>query len=198
MVQSEIMWLKKSSEYSIQEGAKISMFNEYFGGGMSSIVFQEIREAKALAYSTYSFYSDAGKLGENNTVLAYVGTQADKMSEAIEGMNVLLEDLPMDEKTFQNGKNSIQQSLETSRILKSSILFSYDKALKLGMEEDSRIMMRENLKNLTMDDVAQFHTSRIKGDFTYVVLGNRDQVDLAYLSKLGNVKELTLEKLFGY
>jgi predicted Zn-dependent peptidase len=198
MVQSEIMWLKKSSEYSIQEGAKISMFNEYFGGGMSSIVFQEIREAKALAYSTYSFYSDAGKLGENNTVLAYVGTQADKMSEAIEGMNVLLEDLPMDEKTFQNGKNSIQQSLETSRILKSSILFSYDKALKLGMEEDSRIMMRENLKNLTMDDVAQFHTSRIKGDFTYVILGNRDQVDLAYLSKLGNVKELTLEKLFGY
>jgi predicted Zn-dependent peptidase len=198
MVQSEIMWLKKSTEYNIEEGAQISMFNEYFGGGMSSIVFQEIREAKALAYSTYSFYSGAGKLGENNTVLAYVGTQADKMSEAIEGMNVLLGDLPMDEKTFQNGKNSIQQSLETSRILKSSILFSYDQALKLGMEEDSRIMMRENLKDLTIEDVAKFHTTRIKGDFTYIVLGNRDQVDLEYLSKYGNVKELTLEQLFGY
>ena len=198
MVQSEIMWLKKSTEYNIEEGAQISMFNEYFGGGMSSIVFQEIREAKALAYSTYSFYSGAGKLRENNTVLAYVGTQADKMSEAIEGMNVLLGDLPMDEKTFQNGKNSIQQSLETSRILKSSILFSYDQALKLGMEEDSRIMMRENLKDLTIEDVAKFHTTRIKGDFTYIVLGNRDQVDLEYLSKYGNVKELTLEQLFGY
>lgn len=198
MVQSEIMWLKKSTEFNIDEGAQISMFNEYFGGGMSSIVFQEIREAKALAYSTYSFYSGAGKLGENNTVLAYVGTQADKMSEAIEGMNVLLGDLPMDEKTFQNGKNSIQQSLETSRILKSSILFSYDQALKLGMEEDSRIMMRENLEDLTIEDVAKFHTTRIKGDFTYIVLGNRDQVDLEYLSKYGNVKELTLEQLFGY
>ncbi len=198
MVQSEIMWLKKSTEFNIDEGAQISMFNEYFGGGMSSIVFQEIREAKALAYSTYSFYSGAGKLGENNTVLAYVGTQADKMSEAIEGMNVLLGDLPMDEKTFQNGKNSIQQSLETSRILKSSILFSYDQVLKLGMEEDSRIMMRENLEDLTIEDVAKFHTTRIKGDFTYIVLGNRDQVDLEYLSKYGNVKELTLEQLFGY
>jgi hypothetical protein len=104
----------------------------------------------------------------------------------------------MDEKTFQNGKNSIQQSLETSRILKSSILFSYDQALKLGMEEDSRIMMRENLKDLTIEDVAKFHTTRIKGDFTYIVLGNRDQVDLEYLSKYGNVKELTLEQLFGY
>lgn len=137
---------QKSSEYDVSEGAKIAMFNEYFGGGMSSIVFQEIREAKALAYSTYSFYSNAGKLGEHNSVLAYVGTQSDKMSEAVEGMNVLLESLPLDQKTFNNGKNAIQQSLETSRVLKSSILFNYDQMLKLKLTEDTRVMMRENLK----------------------------------------------------
>lgn len=198
MVQSEIMWLKKSTEYDVNEEAQVSMFNEYFGGGMSSIVFQEIREAKALAYSTYSYYSSAGKLGESNTVFAYVGTQSDKMSEAIEGMNILLKDLPLDQKTFENGKNAIQQSLETSRILKSSILFSYDQALKLGMEEDSRKLMRENLETLTIDDVAKFHETRVKGDFTYIVLGDREKIDMEYLKKYGQVRELSLEKLFGY
>jgi len=198
MVQSEIMWIKKSSEYSVAEDAQISMFNEYFGGGMSSIVFQEIREAKALAYSTYSYYASARKLGKNNTVLAYVGTQSDKMSEAIEGMNVLLNDLPLDEKTFTNGKNSILQSLETSRILKSSILFNYDSALKLGTKEDSRVAMRRNLNGLTLNDVAKFHSKRIKGDFTYIVLGNRENLDLDYLKKYGAVEELSLEQLFGY
>lgn len=198
MVQAEIMWLKKSSEYDVSEGAKIAMFNEYFGGGMSSIVFQEIREAKALAYSTYSFYSNAGKLGEHNSVLAYVGTQSDKMSEAVEGMNVLLETLPLDQKTFNNGKNAIQQSLETSRILKSSILFNYDQMLKLELTEDTRIMMRENLKNITLDDVAKFHKDRIKGKFTYIVLGDRQKIDQEYLKKYGAVSELSLTELFGY
>lgn len=198
MVQAEVMWLKKSSEYKIAEDAKISMFNEYFGGGMSSIVFQEIREAKALAYSTYSSYSAAGKLGENNTVLAYIGTQSDKMNEGIDAMNVLLKELPIDQKTFDNAKQSLKQNLETSRILKTSILFSYNDALKLGMEEDSRKMMYDNLKDLTINDVEQFHKERIAGDFTYIVLGDLEKIDMNYLSSYGKVTEVTLEELFGY
>ncbi len=198
MVQAEIMWLKKSSELDIQEAADIDMFNEYFGGGMSSIVFQEIREAKALAYSTYSFYSEANKLGENNIVLAYVGTQSDKMKEGIEAMNVLLAELPEDQKTFDNGKQALKQNLETSRILKTSILFNYDQALKLGVKEDMRKLTSERLKSISLSDVTEFHKNRIAGDFTYIVLGDREKIDTAYLAKYGEVKELSLEELFGY
>lgn len=198
MVQSEILWLKKSNVFDVKDEAKISLFNEYFGGGMSSIVFQEIREAKALAYSTYSYYASAGKLEKNNFVMAYVGTQSDKMREAIEGMNLLLTDLPLDQKTFDNAKVSMQQGLETSRVLKTSILFSYDNVLKLGMEEDMRKMKREQLKSLTLNDVAAFHKERMLGDYTYVVLGDREKLDLEYLKKYGSVKELSLEQLFGY
>jgi predicted Zn-dependent peptidase len=198
MVQAEIMWLKKSSELDITESADVDMFNEYFGGGMSSIVFQEIREAKALAYSTYSFYSEASKLGENNVVLAYVGTQSDKMKEGIEAMNVLLADLPEDQKTFENGKQALKQNLETSRILKTAILFNYDQALKLGVKEDMRKRTSDRLQSISLTDVVTFHQNKIAGDFTYIVLGDRNKIDLEYLKKYGDVKELSLEKLFGY
>lgn len=33
---------------------------------------------------------------------------------------------------------------------------------------------------------------------TYVVLGNKEQVDMEALKKFGKVKELTLEEIFGY
>lgn len=198
MVQAEIMWLKKSTTYDVEESAKISLFNEYFGGGMSSIVFQEIREAKALAYSTYSYYASAGKLDEPNTVLAYVGTQSDKMQEGIEAMNVLLKDLPLDEKTFANGKNSLRQNLATSRIQKTNILFSYDRMQKLGLTEDSREITRRNMEAIELADIQKFHQERVTGDFTYIVLGDRERVNLTYLSEFGNVQELTLEQLFGY
>ena len=198
MVQSEIMWLKKSTEFMVNEAAEISMFNEYFGGGMSSIVFQEIREAKALAYSTYSYYAAASKLGETNSVLAYVGTQSDKMKEGIEAMNILLNDLPEDQKTFDNGKQALKQGLETSRILKTAILFNYDNAIKLGLTEDSRKMTLDRLEKLTIQDVKNFHSNKIKGDFTYIIVGDRAKIDLDYMKQFGPVKEVSLEQLFGY
>ncbi|PCJ67175.1 MAG: peptidase M16 [Bacteroidetes bacterium] len=198
MVQAEVMWLKKSNKYAVEEGADIQMFNEYFGGGMSSIVFQEIREAKALAYSTYSFYSSAGKLGKNNTVLAYVGTQSDKMKDGIEAMNILLNDLPLEQKNFDNAKQALKQNLETSRILKTSILFNYDNAQKLGLKEDIRKATGKRLESITLDDVKKFHETKVKGNFTYIVLGDREKIDQDYLSTYGNVKELSLEQLFGY
>ncbi|MGB1038215.1 MAG: insulinase family protein, partial [Bacteroidia bacterium] len=198
MVQAEVMWLKKSNDLNIDEAANVRIFNEYFGGGMSSIVFQEIREAKALAYSTYSYYAQGSKLGDNDRVMAYVGTQSDKMKDGIIAMNVLLNELPVDEKKFENGKKSLMQGLETSRILKTSILFDYDKTTKLGLNEDRLKLVTAKLQSLKMDDVVKFHSDKVKGDYTYAVLGDRSKIDTEYLKTLGEVKELTLEELFGY
>lgn len=198
MVQAEIMWLKKSNEVDVKEAGDIAMFNEYFGGGMSSIVFQEIRESKALAYSTYSYYASASKLGEHNVVMAYVGTQADKLPESLTAMNELLTDLPLDEGKFKNGKSAILQNLASSRTLKMSVLFSYDQALKLGMKEDRRKLIAERISTISLDDVQTFHQEKIKGGYNYAVLGSEDKIDFNVLSSYGEVKKLTLEELFGY
>ncbi len=198
MVQTEVMWLKKSNELDIDEAAKIAVFNEYFGGGMSSIVFQEIRESKALAYSTYSYYASASKLGDNNMVMAYIGTQADKLEEGVAAMQTLLKELPIDEKKFLNGKNALRQNLETSRILKTAILFNYDKALKLNLEEDSRKLMSEKLDDITMDDIVNFHKEKISGTYVYALLGSEENIDLEKIESLMDVKTVTLEELFGY
>lgn len=61
MVQAEVAWSRNAELYDAKEVPTISLFNNYFGGGMGSIVFQTIRESKALAYSTSSYYSTPSK-----------------------------------------------------------------------------------------------------------------------------------------
>ncbi|MBO9574063.1 MAG: insulinase family protein, partial [Chitinophagaceae bacterium] len=87
MVQSEITWIHNGSAYDSSKVPVIELYNSYFGGGMGSLVFQVIRESKALAYSTYSVYSAPDKKENNYISVAYVGSQADKMNEAIGAMN---------------------------------------------------------------------------------------------------------------
>ena len=69
-------------------------FNNYFGNGMSGIVFQEIREFRSLAYATFADYALSPLEGKNNLFQAYIGCQSDKTDEAIETMLSLINSLP--------------------------------------------------------------------------------------------------------
>ena len=62
MVQTEMSKIAKGSNVNVKNFGKINVFNEYFGRGLSSIVFQEIRESKSLAYSAYVSYAASSEL----------------------------------------------------------------------------------------------------------------------------------------
>jgi predicted Zn-dependent peptidase len=58
----------------------LAILNNALGGGMSSRLFQEIREKRGLAYSVYSFtsqYAGAGSFG------VYAGVQPNKVRDAV-------------------------------------------------------------------------------------------------------------------
>jgi len=97
---------------------------------MGSIVFQTIRESKALAYSTGAILQTPAKKDDSFAFLAYVGTQADKLNEAIAGMNELLTDLPKNEQSLSDAKKSLMKDLETERVSKDNIIFTYLANLK--------------------------------------------------------------------
>ncbi len=199
MVQAEIIWHYNSNPVDVKEAPKVAMFNEYFGGGMSSIVFQTIRESKALAYSTYSVYSTAAEKGETNTVLAYVGTQADKINDAIKGMDELLQVLPQSENAFNNAKEAVKNGIETQRTQKTAILFSMDAAEKMGIDYDVRKDVYKAVEGLTLGDLNDFHKQKFSNKpYSMAILGSKSKIDIKELEKYGEVKILTLEEIFGY
>ncbi len=200
MVQAEIMWLNKQPMgYDSTRVPMINLYNEYFGGGMSSVVFQTIRESKALAYSTFSRYLSPQRKEDPYYVIAYVGTQSDKMDQAITGMNELLTELPKSDASFSAAKEAIRSQIETDRINKEQIFFSYLAAERLGIHRDLRADVYGQLDKISFDDVKKFHESNIKGKtYTYCIMGSKEKINLQDLKKYGEVKEVTLEELFGY
>ena len=197
--QAEIMMLAKGEIYDPLNSAEYSMYNEYFGGGMSSIVFQELRESKALAYSTYSAFSRPEKKGQNYINMAYIGTQADKLPEAMSGMMSLLTDMPQSDVQFNSAKASLDQRLRTERSTKSGILFDYYAANKLGLNDNIAAKIFDKVKNMDLKSVAEFQKSKVKNlSYTTLVMGKKSELNIKELEKYGEVKFVTLEEIFGY
>ena len=200
MVQAEIMWINRQSlKYDTTIHAYASMFNEYFGGGMSSIVFQTIRESKALAYSTYSRFQLPAKKEDPMYIIAYVGTQADKMNDAIPAMNELLTAMPIAEVTFNAAKDALKSQIETERINKEDIIFRMESAKKLGLHHDVRKDVYEALDKMSLGNVQDFFNKHYKGKtYNYCIIGSNEKVKKEDLKKYGSLIEVNLEEIFGY
>jgi predicted Zn-dependent peptidase len=199
MVQAEIDWILNTNTYDNAQTPSVELFNNYFGGGMSSIVFQTIRESKALAYSTYAVYQTPAKKDDRYSVVAYVGTQADKFNEAIKGMNELLTDMPESEKILDAAKDNIRKSLETERITQDGILFNYLSNQRRGIDYDIRKTTFESVDKMNLADVKKFHTAELKGKpYTYCIVASEKKVSEDDLKKYGELTKLSMKEIFGY
>lgn len=198
-VQSEVYWVKNLSVYDPKSEALVNLFNGYFGGGMGSVVFSTIRESKALAYSTYAQVVTPDKKNDKFSVVAYVGSQSDKMNEAIAGMNDLLNELPKTEQQFQNARSSLLKNVETDRITEDGIITNYVNALRKGVDHDIREDNYAQYSRLKLDDLYKFHQQTLaRQPYTYCVIASDKRINTTDLAKYGELKKITLEELFGY
>jgi predicted Zn-dependent peptidase len=199
MKQAQITWTRKAADFDPEICPTANLFNEYFGNGMSAIVFQTLRESKALAYSTYSTFSFPGKKEHPFTSFSFIGTQADKFNEAVAGMNSLLDTLPKSDKLFETAVISVKNNISTSRIVKERILFSFLTAQKRGIAYDLREKMYNRVDQLSFNDINNFHKQYYSfKPYTYSILADKNKVKTEDMQKLGNFKVLSLEEIFGY
>jgi predicted Zn-dependent peptidase len=199
MVQSEIRWVRNTGIYSADKEPVIDIFNNYFGGGMGALVFQTIRESKALAYSTFAFYAKPDKKGDPFYTLAYVGCQADKFNESIIAMNELLNDLPNVEENIKFAKAGIKKDIETERITQDGIIFNYLTAQQKGLSDDIRKSTYAGVDKIGYSELKKFHSEYIANKpYTYCIVASEKKLSNDDMSKYGEVKKLSLEEIFGY
>ncbi len=198
-VQAEIYWVRNEGAYDPAQTPKVELFNNYFGGGMSTVVFQQIRESKALAYSTYAYYEEPVKKDDRDYFIGYVGTQADKLNESIKAMNELLEDMPESDKGVTDAKDNIRKSLETERITEEGILFDYMAAQRKGLNYDERKNTFTTLDKMDFATIKSFHDAELKGKpYTYCIVASDKRVSDADLKKYGELIKPDMKQLFGY
>ncbi len=199
MKQVEIIMMSKSDKYDPKAIPEIRIFNEYFGGSMASIVFQELREARALAYSAYGGYRTPSRPDRSNMLFAYIGTQNDKLPEAMKAMTGLFNSMPESPKSFQDAKNGVLNKIRTERITKSRILFNYETSRRFGLDHDIRQDVYNQVPGMDFASLRTFADKNLKQkNYTILVLGKKDKLDLKELGKYGPIEYLSLKDVFAY
>ena len=176
-----------------------NLYNSYFGSGINSIVFQEIREARGLAYSASASYNRPARPDLSYSLYTFIATQNDKTMDAIDAFNSILHDMPESESAFLLAKESILTNIRTERIIRGQVLSNYLNAQQFGYNTDFRKELYEKIPNMTLKDIIDFQTKYVKNKpLTYCILGRINDLDLEALKKIGAVTILTQEEIFGY
>ncbi len=200
MVQSDIMLVSRGTPYfNLEEHLLRELYNEYFGYGLSSIVFQEIRESKALAYSTYAFYSSPRRQHLSHYLQAYVGTQPDKISDAVPALLNIIEDMPLVHGQIENARQTILKQIESERLSRKRVFWEAMAAKDLGVHRNLGPELYQTVQDSDAATLADFHRRFVKArNFTFLVLGDKQHVNLDYLAHFGALQELTMEEVFGF
>ena len=189
----------RGENLDLSQDPYIDLFNEYYGGGMNAIVFQEMRESRALAYSAGAYLNGPSFKDDTYAFRATIASQNDKLQKAVEGFDEIIETLPEAPENLDIAKASILGRLRTQRTTGSSVLYSYLQAQELGLTEPRDKQVFEKVGDLTMDDLLATHAKWIKDrTYVYAILGDAADMDMAFLKTLGPVKQVTLEEIFGY
>ena len=153
-----------------------------------------------MAYSADAYLSTGVKRNDPYTFSAFIATQNDKMQQAVEAFEQIINDMPESQAAFELAKQSLLGSIETSRTIKSQVLNSYlSNVIYKGVKEDRNKAIYEQVKNMTLEDVKAYQQKWVKNrTYTYSILGDKNDIDMDYLRTLGPVTEVTQEQIFGY
>ncbi|MDR2125355.1 MAG: insulinase family protein [Prevotellaceae bacterium] len=194
-----IQFSNRNDKFDVANDANIALYNAYFGGGMNSIVFQEMREARSLAYSADAFLSEPNKASKPYTFSAFIISQNDKVSTAIDAFADIINNMPESEAAFNIAKKSLIAQLSTERTIKDDVIRYYMDAKDMGVDYDRNKAIYENVQKMTLADVKAFQEKWVKGrTYFYGILSNSKELDLNKIRQLGEIKFLQQEEIFGY
>ena len=194
-----LQYSNRGETFDLASDPHISLYNEYFGSGMNSIVFQEMREARGLAYSAQAMLLQPGHKNQPYVFFSFIATQNDKMKTAIEAFDEIINEMPESPAAFEVAKEALVARLRTERITGEDVLYSYMDDCDMGVTVPRDKQIFEVAQTLTFEDVKATQEKWVKDrTYTYGILGDIDDLDTKYLRTLGPVQVLSLEDIFGY
>jgi len=194
-----VQYHNDGTQWAPEHAATINLFNEYFGGGMNGIVFQELRESRGLAYSAAAYYRQPHEKGHPEYAMTYIITQNDKMMDCVREFNNIVGTIPQSEAAFALAKESLMKKLASRRTVRGGVLNSYINAKRLGLDYDINSVVYNTLPNLKLQDIVNFEKQSMAGKpYRYLILGDEKELDIKGLEQIAPIHRLTLEEIFGY
>ena len=196
--QSNICFYVESDNDTKTNDVYSSAFSYYFSQGFNSIIMQEIREFRSMAYFAGGSVRNPAKPDYPVYYIGALGTQADNTIEAVDLFYKLLTDMPEYPERITNLKNYLRQTMLISKPDFRNASQIYETWKLRGYEKTPAEENLQKIENLTFDDIKKYYEEHIKGKKIAIsVVGDPRQVDVKALEKYGKVVRLTPAKLFS-
>lgn len=183
--------------YEPEDGLLANLYTNYFGSGMSSVVFQELREARALAYSASARYAPGGRVNAENLIMGSIGTQTDKTADALAAFIDLIDNMPSSSERFDESVNSMLNRYRTSKLNFREVIGAVRTWERQGLEGDPRRANYLKLQETELEDLLQFQQQHVKDRAKLIsIVGDLSVIDTAELEQFGTVQEVEVDDLF--
>jgi predicted Zn-dependent peptidase len=202
-LQSNIQFIIPSINFDTADQAASFLFNEYFGGSMNGVVFQEIREFRSLGYSTRGYFSYNLRNLNPSFLYCYLGTQCDKTYDGVEAMRQLMVDFP-------ERPDKLAPAIEQKVAARNSDYYGFrdipsfvHNNMEIGWTYDRRVEITQKISRLTMDGLRAFHNKYIKGRPLVVeITGSTKKYDPKAVAKLlgsdAKLTEVKFDQMFKF
>ena len=158
-----------------------------------------MREARGLAYNAYAAYVEPSLKDYPEYFFTHIITQNDKMMDYIRQVHAILDTIPESETAFRIAKDALTKRLATERTTKFSLLNAWVSAQQLGIDYDESERIYNALPGLTLKNIVNFEQQQMaRKPYRYVILGDEKELDMEELKKIGTIRHLTTEEIFGY
>jgi len=196
-VQSQVRMFVEGANTDETTRTYVQPFNEYFGSGMSSLVFQTIREFHSYAYSAYALYTPPARNGFDGVLTGGMRTQADKTCDALDSFRELIADMPEKPERTGNIRELILQSVNSGRPTFRGFAPQVASWIKIGYYDDPDKHRMDLYNNLTFDDILAFYRNNIAGrPVITTIVGDKKRIDMKRLSTMGTLLEVTAKDIF--
>ena len=186
-------------QWQPQEAAVKALFNEYYGGGMNTIVFQELREARGLAYNAFAAYMEPSYKDQKEYFFTHIITQNDKMMDCVRQFHQILDTIPESQTAFSIAKDALTKRLQSQRTTKFSLINAWLSAKRMGIDYDIDKKIYEALPSLQLSDIVRFEQQQMaRKPYRYVILGDEKELDMKSLEQIAPIRRLSTEEIFGY
>ena len=199
MQQAKIYLLIEGVPFNVNEAVQYDAFNEYFGGGFSGLVMNEIREKRSMAYTAYGAFVTPPIQQRNTSFIGYVGTQSDKVLDALQVYCSLLDSMPQKPETIESIKTILRQSMLSNHPTfrtKSQRMAEWN---RLGFQIDPATLQIRQVQKLKFENIVDFYNAHVKGQPRKIlVMGDPKLIDQKVLKeRFGKVNKLSAGKLFS-
>lgn len=195
--QATIDLVQPGPEVNPEDKMLVDFYNQYMDGGMGAIMFQEVREARALAYSTFSYYAQGRRLGDEDQMLAFIGTQGDKTVESLTLLIDLIRNPPESEQHFNRARQALENMYRTDRVTFRNVFGTMETWHDWGFANDPRPQFFAQLSQTQLKDMMAFLKQRVASKpLVFTIVGDREKVNLPALKKLASVEEVQVSQLF--